>query len=160
LAEISATRTEDGCLIFADLHYLLALTGDGRDEAAARMLARIQRDANRNDCDITNRMADPGLNAALGLEAFGDGQYGKAFGHLSAARDNMQRAGGSHAQRDVFERLTIDSGLRAGQLDAVELILDDRQAKRAGAEDNYALARRELIAAGRDGTAAHSVPAE
>ena len=72
----------------------------------------------------------------------------------------MQLAGGSHAQRDVFERITIDSGLRAGRLDAVERILDDRRAKRAGGEDNYALARRALIEAARDSGDAQSVPAE
>ncbi|NVO55790.1 tetratricopeptide repeat protein [Rhodobacteraceae bacterium B1Z28] len=160
LADLSATRTEDGCLIFADLHYLLALTGDNRPDATARMLSRIHKDAKQANDDTTQRMADPGLAAALGLEAFGDGQYGTAFDHLSTARGSMQLAGGSHAQRDVFERITIDSGLRAGRLDAVERILDDRRAKRAGGEDNYALARRTLIAAARDSGDAQSVPAE
>ena len=72
----------------------------------------------------------------------------------------MQLAGGSHAQRDVFERMTIDAGLRAGEFDAVEAILDDRRAKRAGGEDNYALARRSLISQARGLPDAHSVPAE
>ncbi|MDP5216918.1 tetratricopeptide repeat protein [Ruegeria sp. 2205SS24-7] len=160
LANLSASRTEDGCLIFADLHYLLALTGSDHGEAGARMLARIHADAKRSDCDVSRRMADPGVAAANGLCAFGEGRYGEAFDNLLMARDKMHLAGGSHAQRDVFERLTIDSGLRAGRLDAVELILDDRQAKRAGGEDNYALARRALIAAGRGGADAQSVPAE
>ncbi|PCH65669.1 MAG: tetratricopeptide repeat protein 38 family protein, partial [Rhodobacteraceae bacterium] len=40
LADLSAARTEDGCLIFADLHYMLALTGDGRTTDAARLVAR------------------------------------------------------------------------------------------------------------------------
>ena len=97
---------------------------------------------------------------ATGLEAFGEGNYDSAFANLSRARGSLQLAGGSHAQRDVFERITIDAGLRAGQLDAVEAILDDRRSKRGGAEDNYAIARRELIAAGRRTPAARSVPAE
>ncbi|SPJ30161.1 tetratricopeptide repeat protein [Falsiruegeria mediterranea] len=160
LAEFSAARTEDGCLIFADLHYLLALTGDKREDAATSMLRRIARDAQQNKCDTTRRMAQPGMDAALGLHAFGDGDYGLAFDHLANARGSMQLAGGSHAQRDVFERLTIDAGLRAGRLDAVEGILDDRQAQRAGGEDNYALARRALIASGRGSENAQSVPAE
>ena len=160
LADLSAERTEDGCLIFADLHYLLALTGDNRADATAKMLGRIHRDAAQSDNDTTRRMADPGLAAAMGLEAFGDGQFAAAFDHLSAARDTMQLAGGSHAQRDVFERITIDSGLRAGRLDAVERILDDRRSKRAGQEDNYALARRALISSARSGGDAQSVPAE
>ncbi|GAA6193104.1 tetratricopeptide repeat protein [Phaeobacter sp. NW0010-22] len=159
LADLSAARTEDGCLIFADLHYLLALTGDNREDATAKMLQRIHRDTKQTD-DMSRRMADPGLAAAQGLEAFGDGQYGVAFDHLLTVRGSMHLAGGSHAQRDVFERITIDSGLRAGRLDAVERILDDRRAKRAGGEDNYALARRALIATGRDQGGAQSVPAE
>ncbi len=160
LADLSAARTEDGCLIFADLHYLLALTGDNRPDATGKLLQRIQKDAGRNHGDTAIRMSDPGVAAAKGLEAFGKGQYGAAFDFLFSARGSMQLAGGSHAQRDVFERITIDSGLRAGRLDAVEHILDDRQAKRAGGEDNYALARRALIDAARDNGDAQSVPAE
>ena len=160
LADLSAARTEDGCLIFADLHYLLALTGDSRADATAKLLGRIHKDAQTPKTDTARRMADPGLAAAKGLEAFGEGDHARAFDHLLAARNSMQLAGGSHAQRDVFERITIDSGLRAGRFDAVERILDDRRAKRGGAEDNYALARRALIDAARDQSDAQSVPAE
>jgi len=160
LAEISATRTEDGCLIFADLHYLLALTADNRDAEVARMLRRIHRDAATSQSEMDARMADPGLAAAKGLQAFGDARYAEAFAHLARARSTLQLAGGSHAQRDVFERLTIDAGLRAGHLDQVEAILNDRQAHRAGTEDAYAAARRDLISVGRGGSRAHSVPAQ
>ncbi|WP_291727286.1 tetratricopeptide repeat protein [Leisingera sp. F5] len=159
LSELCANRTEDGSLIFADLHYLLALTGH-RKEDAHKLVQRIHTDAKQGGSEACERMADPGCAAADGLEAFGDGNYKSAFNHLSAARGSMQLAGGSHAQRDVFERITIDAGLRAGQLDAVEAILDDRRAKRGGAEDNYALARRTLIAEGRNSSGAASVPAE
>lgn len=159
LAEISAHRTEDGCLIFADLHYLLALIGGGRDEAIASMMARMSADAARDD-DVADRMADPGLAAANGLHAFGEGDYAQAFAQLAAARATMARAGGSHAQRDVFERLTIDAGLRAGRIDAVERILDDRQAKRAGQEDGYSAARRDLIAAARGAAQTTRIPAQ
>ncbi|MEL6586562.1 MAG: tetratricopeptide repeat protein [Pseudomonadota bacterium] len=146
LADLSETRTQDGCLIFADLHYLLALTGDNRDDAIAKMMARLSADAGRLRDEVDDRMAVPGLAAARGLEAFGDGQYGTAFVQLAAARPHMQRAGGSHAQRDVFERLTIDAGLRAGHLREAEQILADRTARRGGYEDGYAAARREMIA--------------
>ena len=71
--------------------------------------------------------------AASGLEAFGEGDYGLAFKSLSQVRKSMQLAGGSHAQRDVFERMTIDAGLRAGHWAEVEAILDDRRALRGGA---------------------------
>ncbi|TLP60370.1 tetratricopeptide repeat protein [Parasedimentitalea maritima] len=160
LSELSANRTEDGCLIFADLHYLLALAGHDQQSATNRLVKRIHADAQNRPDDMGQRMADPGCAMASGLEAFGDGDYIGAFNHLSHAHGSLQLAGGSHAQRDVFERITIDAGLRAGRLDAVETLLDDRRAKRGGAEDNYALARRNLITAGRGSDSAHSVPAE
>ncbi|KIC14458.1 tetratricopeptide repeat protein [Leisingera sp. ANG-DT] len=159
LANLCASRTEDGSLIFADLHYLLALTGH-RKEEAHRLVQRIHADADAGGSEAKERMAAPGCAAADGLEAFGDGNYKAAFANLSTARATMQLAGGSHAQRDVFERITIDAGLRAGQLDEVEAILDDRCVKRGGTEDNYALARRALIAQGRNSPDAASVPAE
>ncbi|MBY6065949.1 tetratricopeptide repeat protein [Leisingera aquaemixtae] len=159
LANLCANRTEDGSLIFADLHYLLALTGH-RKEEAHRLVQRIHADAAAGGSEAKERMAAPGCAAADGLEAFGDGNYKAAFTNLSTARDSLVLAGGSHAQRDVFERITIDAGLRAGRLDEVEAILDDRRVKRGGTEDNYALARRSLIAEGRNPSGAKSVPAE
>ncbi len=146
LAALSADRTEDGCLIFADLHYLLALIGGDRREAQADLMGRIRRDAAVAGSEMTQRMARPGLSAAQGLEAFGRGSYAEAFVNLSAARPAMPLAGGSHAQRDVFERLTIDAGLRAGFHDEAGALLEDRRMRRGGHEDGYFASRRTLIA--------------
>lgn len=161
LADFSAKRTEDGCLIFADLHYMLALVGDNRDDAIKNLMVRMHKDAKRNKTDVEQAMADPGLAAAEGLEAFGDANYEKAFANLAKARGTMQQAGGSHAQRDVFERLTIDAGIRAGFLDEAETILNERKAKRGGAEDQYASVRYEMISGARgQNTASLQLPAE
>ncbi|MFT7594718.1 MAG: tetratricopeptide (TPR) repeat protein [Paracoccaceae bacterium] len=159
MADISATRTEDGCLIFADLHYLLALNGDHRQTDAARLIQRIRHDGQVGQSETAQRMAHPGTEAALGLEAFSEARFAEAFVHLARARPTMQLAGGSHAQRDVFERMTIDAGLRAGLLDQAEHILNERQAQRGGTEDGYCAGRRDLIAAGRGPFDQHSLPA-
>ncbi|MEJ6396318.1 tetratricopeptide repeat protein [Yoonia sp. 208BN28-4] len=160
LADLSANRTEDGCLIFADLHYMLALVGDNRDAAITQMMGRLHRDAQTNKTNVQKAMKHPGLSAAAGLEAFGEAEFDKAFINLSNARTAMQNAGGSHAQRDVFERLTIDSGIRAGFLDEAEAILAQRTALRAGREDGYAAARRHLIDQGRAAACAAGIPAQ
>jgi hypothetical protein len=152
LADLSERRSGDGCLVFADLHYMLALIGGRREGAAATLLARISRDAAADD-----RMARPGLPAAAGLVAFGEGHHGASFDRLLAARPAMQRAGGSHAQRDVFERVTIEAGLRAGRLDGAEAVLADRLRRRGGREDGYHAARMALVAQARAEAAA--VPA-
>ena len=161
LADLSANRTEDGCLIFADLHYLLALIGGSRKQAITKLMGRMHRDAKSDRLEMDRLMARPGLSAAAGLEAFGESDFRTAFLNLSRARHTMQNVGGSHAQRDVFERLTIDAGIRAGFLDEAETILKDRMRKRAGSEDGYAAARFSLISQGRDAsTCTASVPAE
>ncbi|MDK3074882.1 tetratricopeptide repeat protein [Sedimentitalea sp. JM2-8] len=157
LAELSAARTEDGCLVFADLHYLLALTADNRETEIAALLRRMHRDAESGSDEIKVRMRSPGLSVAWGLEAFGDSRFAEAFVHLAKARSTLHLAGGSHAQRDIFERMTIDAGLRAGLLDQAEAMLDERRALRAGRDDAFAAARRDLISVGRSPSGAHSV---
>lgn len=161
LADLSENRTQDGCLIFADLHYLMALVRDDRAKAVRDITARLAKDAQNRGTDLGQTMADPGLAAAAGLEAFGDANYESAFLNLSKARQNLQLAGGSHAQRDVFERLTIDSAIRGGFLNEAKGILKERCAKRDGAEDRYAAVRFEMIAKGlTDAKTLRSVAAE
>ncbi len=146
LAEIAARRTEDGALIFADLHYLLGLVGAGGQKAAeARLIGRMRADAARALRDQDRVAGHPGVAAAEGLAAFGEGDYGSAFKRLVEARDAMPRVGGSHAQRDIFERITIDAGLRAGLVAAAETLLDDRRRRRGGAADGYEQARRQIV---------------
>ncbi|SHH97645.1 tetratricopeptide repeat protein [Marivita hallyeonensis] len=145
LATLSEMRSKDGLLVFADLHYMLALAGDHRADALTRMTARIARDAQRSD-EGAKVMDRPGVSAAKGLSAFGAGQYDLAFKHLQNAQPHFQSMGGSHAQRDVFERLTIEAGLRAGQLDQTDALLIARTSIRDGNEDSFAQSRRTLIA--------------
>ncbi len=148
LAVFAAKRVDDGCLVFADLHYMLALSGAGNSGARASMLMRAATDATRPG-EMPARVADPGLAAMAGLDAFAKGRFDQAFQNLAAARTKMQTIGGSHAQRDVFERMTIDAGLRAGRLDRTELILNERTSRRAGRDDSFAASRRAAIAAAR-----------
>lgn len=149
LADLAEKRSDDGCLVFADLHYMLALAGDDREDAAAQMLARVAKDAQGHD-EMALIMDNPGVAAAEGLAAFGAANYATAFDKLRAARPRFQMMGGSHAQRDVFERVTIEAGLRAGRLDATEALLSDRTAQRAGAIDAFADKRLRMIADARD----------
>jgi tetratricopeptide (TPR) repeat protein len=148
LADLSEQRATDGCLAFADLHYMLALCGGERDSAAAGLIARMQ--ATRPAANEAQAViAHPGLHVAQGLQAFAAGEYSVAWMHLRAGRADLQRIGGSHAQRDVFDRITIEAALRGGYTEAAEALLRDRMARRGGALDGYAAARLSLIEAVR-----------
>ncbi len=146
LADLAETRAADGCLAFADLHYMLALCGGGREEAAAGLIARMSttRPATGEAARI---IARPGLHMAQGLQAFAAGEYSAAWLHLRSGRADLAHIGGSHAQRDIFARITIEAALRGGYTDAAEALLLDRQAQRGGALDGYAQRRLNLIAA-------------
>lgn len=148
LADLSETRATDGCLAFADLHYMLALCGGARDQAAAGLIARMQ--ATRPTAHEAQRViAHPGLHIAQGLQSFAGGEYASAWMHLRAGRADLLQIGGSHAQRDVFDRITIEAALRSGYADAAEALLRDRMARRAGSIDGYTAARLSLIEAVR-----------
>ena len=148
LARLAEARSGDGCLAFADLHYMLALCGGARDEAAVGMIARMRTSRPLQD-EAQRIIAHPGLHVAEGLHAFACGEYSGAFAHLRAGRSDLLSIGGSHAQRDVFDRVTIEAAIRSGYLDSAADLIRDRQARRGGALDGYAEARLGFIAAAR-----------
>ena len=148
LADLAETRISDGCLVFADLHYMLALCGDHRSQAARDLSTRIKATGTVTTQD-GQTAAHPGQAAAQGLALFGEGKYCEAFLQLSTARSHMNNIGGSHAQRDVFERITVDAGIRAGLLDEVAAIVAQRTELRAGRADAFAESRMAQIETAR-----------
>ncbi|WP_172331785.1 tetratricopeptide repeat protein [Mangrovicoccus sp. HB161399] len=144
LADLAETRVGDGCLVFADLHYLLALIGGDRGAAQEQLITRLAAQARQTDAMATI-CSDPGLSAVSGLAAFGAGRYTLALAHLEAARPRIALIGGSHAQRDVFERITVDAALRAGRPERAEAVLRERRALRGGTEDSFAAGRMSRI---------------
>jgi tetratricopeptide (TPR) repeat protein len=146
LAVLSEGRALDGCLAFADLHYMLALCGGGRMETAERMIARMAKGTGSEPAAI---IADPGADIARALQAFAQGHYSNAFVQFRRAQGSLQSIGGSHAQRDVFRRLAIEAALRGGYLDAAEAMLHDRLAQRGAARDGYTTRRLDLVHAAR-----------
>ncbi|SDU49057.1 tetratricopeptide repeat protein [Stappia sp. ES.058] len=143
LAQISQTRIDDRCNLFADLHYMLSLGGGRRRQAADEMLASVALHA-EEPTDLGRVAATAGLPAAQGLDAYFRGNFYSAFHHLDQARPTLRSVGGSHAQRDVFERLAIDAALRAGLAGEAERLLRERLCLR-GALDRFASERLERV---------------
>lgn len=138
LSEIAERRVEDGCIVFADLHYLMALLATDRIDAAERLVARMGEAEDGSEFGAV--AAGTGAAAGTGLAALRRGDHQEALHALMTAQRQLQRIGGSHAQRDVFDRLTIDAALRAGHRDAARHLIKDR-ALRRGAFDRFAVAR-------------------
>ncbi len=113
LADAWAGKAEDGYYAFNDAHAMMAFIGGGRDDAAAALLARLER-----------RATEPGTNAALVAEvglplcrallAFARADYGTAVEVLMRLRPIAHRFGGSHAQRDALSLTLLEAAIRAG----------------------------------------------
>lgn len=149
LADICVNRVDDGLVIFADMHYLLALNGDQRDHAADKLITQIAASAQRSDHDMHEVAAIAGLPMATGLAAFRAGHYGVAHQLLRESNKQAQIIGGSHAQRDVFQRLMIEAAIRNGDWLGAERELRART-KFRGAEDGFTARRRAAVARLRD----------
>ena len=145
LADLSEKRATDGSLAFADLHYVLSLCGGERDDAASKLIARMAK-AKQEMCESQRIIAHPGLRMAQGVQAFARGEYANAWINLRDARTDLQQIGGSHAQRDVFQRICIEAAIRGGYLDAARGLLEERSSLRGGTFDGYAERRLALVA--------------
>jgi tetratricopeptide (TPR) repeat protein len=131
LADKAEARIDDRSLLFADMHYALALMGAGRIGKARRLAHSMSTLAPR---PLAQEPAWQAAGSAIGrgLEAFIVGDMSNAFSALSSLKRPAQSIGGSHAQRDILEQITIEAGLRAGADGAVRQRLGDRLAARGG----------------------------
>ncbi len=129
LADIAERRVHDRRLVFADLHYLIALLGAGRGVPAMCLVQGLMTTGtSTTNGEITGQLGAP---AAAGLMAFHAGRHAEAARLLEPVMDRLQPIGGSHAQRDVFEQVYLESLIRSGTAGANPR-LAQRMASRAG----------------------------
>jgi tetratricopeptide (TPR) repeat protein len=140
LALRAENRIGDGRLVFADLHYALALAGAGRSDGAEAIGRALAADANNHPSDERRAAARNGASAAFGLLALREGDFAEAARLLGDARRGLVVIGGSHAQRDLFEQAYVESLIRSGAHDRAAAVLSERIARRGGA-NRYAARR-------------------
>lgn len=149
LADLAARRVADRRLVFADLHYLLALLGAERAADAEALVANLVADGQTGKAYDSRVARQCGTDLAQGLVDFAAGRYANATERLMRARETRQMMGGSHAQRDVFEQITLEALLRSGDLTRAETILRARLSSRNG-HNRFAQSRLERLNAARD----------
>jgi tetratricopeptide (TPR) repeat protein len=120
LADCAEQRVGDRQLVFADLHLMLALVNAGRSEAASRLVETlISGEGIGHDARIARDIAAPAATAIL---AFHAGNHRAAADLMEGALIDMQQIGGSHAQRDVFSQIYLESLVRSGREAAPQLL--------------------------------------
>ncbi|MEM6903456.1 MAG: tetratricopeptide repeat protein, partial [Pseudomonadota bacterium] len=153
LADKSVARTDDACLAFADLHYMISLLGAGRIDDAQALLDRVADTAanDAGDSGVVARKA--AYKTAMGLLAFKQGDYKSAIDAFVRANPELYRLGGSHAQRDVFKWVMTEAALKAGRGEVARELIKERTGLR-GSADRFALSRLERINQARGAQAA------
>lgn len=147
LADKAEARLDDRAYVFADLHYLLALLGAGRQDAAETLVRSIAHGPARHAAQ--NSVASgAGALLAEGIAAFSRGDMNAAADKLMAARGRCVSIGGSDAQRDVFEQVTIEALIRAGDARAASGLLNERLNGRS--TNRFAAMRLKRLARGAE----------
>jgi tetratricopeptide (TPR) repeat protein len=126
LAERSAVRGEDHMMVFADVHYPIALAAAGAPEGAERWLQSSRRFAASDEGTQARVMRDVGL--ALGEAAIAHRRraWGRVVELLLPLRPAIREIGGSHAQRDLFQQMLIDAVLKDGRITLARSLLSER----------------------------------
>src|SRR5580692_858005 len=140
LAQHLSARTHDTVQPFLTLQYLYGLARAGRPQAEA-LLESVRRHAQRAPSFSRLVWQEVALPGCEGLYAYARGDYERAWGRLAPAVPRMREAGGSHAQRDLFDQILLDAAVRSGRLIAAQQMLElRRNADPYGVPVNSALA--------------------
>lgn len=157
VAALSAERVEEHALVFATCHFAMALAGDGGDgEGHADALDRLEAAQAAHmrvhpDTTFAHVWRAAGAAIVKAVRASRAGRPGEAVDHLLPVRADILRIGGSHAQRDVFERLLLSAALADGRDALARALISERLAARP--EDRWTLACRRALDMGESGAA-------
>ncbi len=149
LADDWAPFAEDGFYAFNDVHAIMAFQGAGRDADVTRTIACMERQAGSG---LTNSsmLREVGLPVARALQAFGRGNYGAVVETLLPIRSIANRAGGSHAQRDILDLTLIEAAIRGGDNAVARAFTSERTARKPTSPLAWLLDRRAKEMTQRD----------
>jgi tetratricopeptide (TPR) repeat protein len=126
LAGYLAARAEDTVQPFLTMQYLYGLARAGRPEADA-LLDAVRGAAGGAPAHVLAVWREVALPACEGLHAYAHGDFDAAWRHLGAAMPRMVEAGGSHAQRDLFEQILLDAAIKSGRTVLAQQMLEQRR---------------------------------
>lgn len=125
IADLASARIGNHRSPFTSAHCALALAAAGRFDEASELLARIRDFIAADNEPLGARYAMAVLPASEAAIAHRKQDYRRVIDTLLPARRNLWQMGGSHAQRDLFFQLLIDSAVKSGDRELLILLLDE-----------------------------------
>jgi tetratricopeptide (TPR) repeat protein len=131
IAEVCATRIDERLRPFNDMHYVMALTMDGRRDDAVAMVNSMRafcEDSATKGVTVADTYRNAGIPVAEAIIAHGDKNYARVVDIMRGARYEMRPLGGSWAQRDVWVRMFIHAAIKDNQNELARALLAERTA--------------------------------
>ena len=132
IAEICAGRIHDHANAFSNAHDMIVLGATGQFDKADELLASMKAHAAEGTGAVAQSYRCAGIGVCEAVLAHRRNDHRRVVETLSPVRHDMRLIGGSHAQRDLFYQLLVDSSRRLGDSERVALYLND--VKRIGFE--------------------------
>lgn len=128
LAAAWAAKDPTPWYVFNDLHAIMAFVGAKRLDDARSRVKMLEDFARGGDPRLTNHQmtSGAGLSTARALLAFGEERFDDCVASLSGVRRHLAMFGGSHAQRDAWQRTCVEAALRGGARALAEALLAER----------------------------------
>lgn len=147
LADCWSQTAEGGFYVFNDLHALIAYAFASREQETRRLLSALERSAAGTGTNAENLRA-VGMPVALAIVALASGRPGEALERLLPVRSRSYRIGGSHAQRDLVQLMTIGAALAAGNGRLARALAAERTEQKPASPHNWRLTSRALESQG------------
>ncbi len=112
-------RAEEHILVFADVHFASMFASVGDVYGVRRLVESFSEKGG------TTRM-EVGLPLAQAVANYCSGAYIQAQKMLLELRGRIIEIGGSHAQRDIFELMTIEASIKSGDIKTARHMLENR----------------------------------
>jgi tetratricopeptide (TPR) repeat protein len=125
VADLAQARIGNHESPFTSAHCALALAAAGRDREADEIIQQMRAFVAENTGALGPRYALAALPASEAAVAHRRGEHQRVIDILMPARRNLWQMGGSHAQRDLFFQLLVDSAVRMERRDILALLLEE-----------------------------------
>ena len=125
LDDVAEARIGDPASPFTNAHAAMILAANGRFEKADELVASMQDAAATDPGPLGTAMRASAIPASIGSIAYRRGDHDAVLAALLPARRQLWHMGGSHAQRDIFVQLLIDSARRLGRADLLSMLLPE-----------------------------------
>jgi tetratricopeptide (TPR) repeat protein len=126
LADVAAANNDGHCLVFTDIHHIIALCKAQKFNEAAQHIVSMQDHASTANTHLASVIKDVGIPIGNSIIAHEKGDHEQALDLMLAHRIFIPQMGASNAQRDLLALYSLDMARRTTQSAMLAQLLQER----------------------------------